>query len=64
MLTQQMTLGPLYKAEHNTPFKSWTVDNRVNFMLTEESTQKISGTVYVITPSGKVDKVMFGADRI
>ena len=57
-------MGPLYKAERNIAFKTWTTDNRINLTLTEEVSEKISGTAYIITPSGKVDKVLFSKDRI
>lgn len=60
---QKMTLGPLYEPEHNVKFDTWTVSNRVNFTIKEESPQKISGTAFVITPSGKVDQVKFGIGK-
>ncbi len=59
-----MQLAPLYKPEHNLAFKSWVSGSKVYFALTEESSQKVSSTIDIITPSGKVDKISFDSDKI
>lgn len=63
LFAKKMVLGPLYKPERNIKFDTWTAGNRVNFTIREESPQKLSGTAYVITPSGKVDLVKFGIGK-
>jgi rare lipoprotein A (peptidoglycan hydrolase) len=62
--SKQMKLVPLYAPEHHIAFRSWVADGKVHFVLDEESSQKILASVEIITPSGKVDQVAFGADHV
>lgn len=64
LYSKQMILGPLYKPERNVAFKTWSVGNKAYFTLNEESSQKISGTVDIITPMGKVEKIQFGESQM
>lgn len=57
-----MVLAPAYKPERGIDYASSVKAGTYAFQITAEPEKKISGTAYIITPSGKVDKVQLSGE--
>ena len=59
---ENMILAPLYKHEKEIEYSKTINGDWMSFKILEEPTKKIAGTVYIITPSGNVDKVQLSGN--